>query len=391
MCALLCAATAFAEDRKMPPVVIPTAASNGMGGSHIAYTDTVFALLVNPAAIMRVEQKSTFSLSPSLFNPKRAYDLAASMADIAIATYKGDYAALTGVMDVFSGDDDDTPVGFDLREFPFALAWVADGLGVGLWSRAFMEPSVGGAISLYGDVIMPIGFAMKILETNTQSVDVGITLKPFARVMVHGRKGEWENFSVPVIAGTGFDVGFMYRWDLGLNAGFTLSDIITRGKTVHALRGEEDDYSYYVPFTMNLGLAYDFKIGNFWADAPEFLGNTGIAFAVDWRDIANTFQQGDGRRDFLLDLSAGIEVTLFNMLMLRTGMNQLRPAYGIGVNLGLVQIDAAYYEKEFGTERGQLSAPMVDLTIAVRAKAKERNWSWTERSILGFIAKSDTL
>ncbi|MCL2319307.1 MAG: hypothetical protein FWC45_04425, partial [Treponema sp.] len=43
----------FAADVPMPPVTMPTAASNGFGGHHVAYTDNVFSLLVNPAAMIQ--------------------------------------------------------------------------------------------------------------------------------------------------------------------------------------------------------------------------------------------------------------------------------------------------------------------------------------------------
>jgi len=394
---ILSAVPVFAEDREMPPFAIPTARTTGMGGSFVAYTDTVFGLLVNPAAIMRVQQQSFFAFSPVLFDPMHIYGSLKSVWDVAVAAFGRDMDGLRDGIGALSNNRS-TPLGFDLREFPLALAWVSDGLGIGLWNRFFMSPSLDGAEtqqSLYGDVIMPIGFAMKILETNAQSIDIGITLKPFARVIVNGTLQDFapgsDTPAIPLIAGTGFDIGLMYRWNVGLNIGFTLNDIITRGKTVYAFGSERGDDIYYVPFTMNLGAALDIKIGNFWKTAPGFLANTGIAIAVNWHNIANTLSKASGQRDYLLDMSAGIQITLLDLILLRAGMNEMQPAYGLGVNLGSVQIDAAYYKREFGAERGQISVPMLDLTVAFRQKAKEKNWLWAQQSIIGMIAGSDKL
>jgi len=392
VCLILCSVTVFPQDKKMPPFEIPTARTSGMGGSYAAYTDTVFALLVNPAAITRVGQKSIFGFSPALLNPKRASDIGSSLKN---------FDDLPGILDVFTGD---TPVGFDLREFPFGFAWVSHGLGVGLWSRFFVDPNFAGSqqqLKLYGDVIMPVGFAVKFLETDTQSIDLGITVKPFARVIIQGELDPdilsadgldpLDSSSIPLIAGTGFDLGLMYRWNIGLNVGFTANDIFTRGRTVHALRGDKDDYVYYVPFTMNLGAAYDFKIGNFWTAAPGFLANTGVAFAVNLDDIGAVLSAGYDLQHFFMDyFRAGVQLSMFDMLVVSGGLRGILPTVGIGVNLGPVQIDAAYYEKRFADEQFA-SIPMLELTIAIRPKVKEIEWSWTRKSILGAITKSEKL
>jgi len=400
-CLILCSVTVFPQDKEMPPFQIPTARTSGMGGSYTAYTDTVFGLLVNPASIMRVGQKSVFGFSPALLNPKRAYEVGSSLVDVARVAIKGDFDNLPDILGMFKGGVDDAPVGFDLREFPLGFAWVSNGLGVGLWSRVFVEPGFVGSqkqLKLYGDVILPVGFAIRFLETNTQSIDLGITVKPFARIILQGDldpdilSGDgidpFDSFSVPIIAGTGFDAGFMYRWDIGLNIGFTANDIFTRGRTVYALRGDEDDYIYYVPFTMNFGIAYDFKIGNFAPAAPGWLADTGIAFAVNLDDVAHVFQPGYDPQDLLMDIRAGLQLSLFNVLVVSGGYREKLPTVGLGVNLGSTQIDVAYYKKRFPNEQ---PIPMVELTVAVRPKVKEIDWSWTRRSILGAITRSEKL
>jgi len=398
---LVCVFTAFAENIKMPPFSVPTARSNGMGGTHTAYTDNVFALLVNPAAIMRVRQKSFFVFSSALLSPQSTFGLIKPIQN----AISGDVGTLGDAADVISKrGDGNVPLGFDLRELPLSIAWVADGFGFGVWSRVFVNPNIIGTyvdLNVYGDVILPVGIAVKILETDSHAIDMGFTVKPFARVLVQERMNitdlmEDDNdivnsFSVPLLAGVGFDLGLMYRWDIGLSAGFTIKDIASWGKAVAVIKGDKDNNNYYVPLTFNLGVAYDFKIGHFWTSAPRFLANTGFTLAFDWHDIGNAFYQDDylNHRNVLLDISAGIQFSFNDKYMLRFGMNEMLPAVGFGVNLGPMEIDLAYYGKEFGYEPGMLSVPVLDLTIAFRPKAKPRNWPWAKRSIVGAITRSD--
>jgi hypothetical protein len=399
LCAMMCAAVVFAEDKAMPQLAIPTARSNGMGGSHVAYTDNVFALLVNPAAILRVEQRSFFSLSPSLLNPESTFGLLSTIPNAA----GGDMGALGDAADILSKKKGRVSLGFDLREFPLSIAWVADGFGFGLWDRIFVNPNIIGTnieVNIYADVMLPISFAFKILDTYSHDVDAGITVKPFVRVRGYEKTSimnlmdktdeTFDNMSVPVLAGAGFDLGFLYRWDLGLSAGLTFKDIVTRGAVVTDILGNDTGASYYVPFTMNLGAAYDFKIGRFWTTAPGILANVGITAAIDWRDMINAFQQDDyRRRNAALDLGIGLQFSLYDIFMLRFGMNELLPSFGIGFDLGAIEFDLAYYGKELGLEPGQLSAAAVDLTFSIRPGAKKRDWPWARRSLVGLITGSD--
>jgi hypothetical protein len=397
LCAVLC--TSVFADEAMPQFAIPTAAGNGMGGTHVAYTDNVFALLVNPAAIMRVEQRSFFALSPTLLSPQSTFGLLGPMMDAA----GGDMDALGDAADILSKQKGKIPLGFDLREFPLSIAWVADGFGFGLWNRVFVNPNIIGTnveINAYADVILPVGFAFKILDTDAHSVDAGITVKPFVRVLFSEKMKIMEmmdddfdladSLSVPLIAGAGFDLGFLYRWNIGLSAGLTLDDIVTRGGPITDLAGGNANATYYVPFSMNLGLAYDFKIGRFWTSAPRFFADMGIAFTFDWRNVTNVFQQDDyQKRNAALDIGMGLQITLFNILNLRLGMSEMLPAVGLGADFGPIEIDLAYYGKELGLEPGQLSAAAVDLTFAVRPGAKKRNWPWTRRSLVGLFTHSE--
>jgi hypothetical protein len=301
----------------------------------------------------------------------------------------GDTSALGDAMDVLSKNKGKIPLGFDLREFPLSIAWVADGFGFALWDRIFVNPSIVGTnvvVNAYADVMLPIGFAFRILNTESHSIDAGITLTPFARAMA----SDWvsitelmdndsdflDDISVPLIAGAGVDLGLLYRWDIGLSAGVTFNDVFTRGWVVQDLIGTAgEDNTYYVPFTMDFGVAYELRLA--------FITFT---LAFDYRDIVNFFEQDDYlKRNALLGIGAGFQLGLFNVIKMRVGISDMLPSVGLGFDLGPFEIDAAYYGKEFGNEPGTLSAAAMDLTIAIRPGAKKRNWPWTRGSLIGLF------
>ncbi|MCL2373982.1 MAG: hypothetical protein FWC65_01910 [Treponema sp.] len=375
---------AFAERIAMPPIGMPTAASSGFGGTHVAYTDNVFALLVNPAAMMRVQQRSFFTIAGSLFSPQSVFQITDSVIDMVSS---GNTAAFGNMADALSRNNGKIVLGLELREFPLSIAWVANGLGFGLWNHTFVKAEIVGTTvraAAYSDIMLPIGLAFRVLDLNRHSIDAGFTVKPFLRMIVRETAsimdlmGNYDlDFTVPVIAGGGLDLGLLYRWDGGLQVGLTFTDVLFHGAVVGNLAGAEDANTYYIPFAINAGISQSFRIAKF----------LGITFAADWRDIGNAFNQTDylNSRNFLLDFGAGIQVSLFDTFFLRAGMSEMLPAAGFGIYLGALRIDAAYYGREFGYEPGQLSAAVVDVGISIRPKTEKRNWGWTRRSVMGLF------
>jgi len=381
--AVLMAFPVFAERVAMPPLAMPTAASNGFGGTHVAYTDNVFALLVNPAAMMRTRQRSFFTLAPSVFNPQATFDISKSVMDMVSSS---DTTNFGNMADTLSKQEGKIALGVELREFPLSIAWVANGFGFGLWNRTFVKADIIGdyvKADVYSDVMLPVGFAFKILDLNRHTIDGGLTLKPFVRVKAAQQAYITDlmddadfDFNIPVIAGGGLDMGLLYRWGKVLQVGFTFTDIFSQGTVMADLGDIKDTNSYYIPFAMNAGVSFNFK-----------LGIIGLVLAADWRDIGNAFDQNDylNNRNYLLDFGIGAQISLFDVVYFRVGMNEMLPAAGLGLNLGALKIDLAYYGREFGYEPGQLSTAVVDLSISIRPGAKARNWAWTRGSVFGLF------
>lgn len=404
LCLLFRALAVFAEDIEMLPVVIPTARNNGMGGDHVAYTDNVYALLVNPAAILQVRQNGMGAFSASLIDPVKTFNTLTSLGDMIWGVFNGDMGAFAKLLEIYTKKGG-KPLGFDLREFPLSFAWVSNGLGVGIWNRIFIDQTAVGSQTqhnLYCDVVLPISVAFPIVGTDSHSLDIGITLKPFARIIVQGELDEptltsddldpasFDTHSIPLIAGTGIDAGLLYRWDKGFSAGFTVNDIITRGRTINTLRGDSDN-DYHIPMTMNLGVAYELKIGTFFPTVPDFLGNTGITVAADWRDILAVFWQDNTFKyqNIWQKINAGIEVTLLDMIMVRCGISNLQFVAGAGINIASFQIDASYSTKEFRNKSEHFTAPVLELTFCYRPRAKESNWFWAQNPLIGYSGSNN--
>jgi hypothetical protein len=397
MAALCCAAVIFAEETRveMPRFEIPSARSSGFGGSHIAYTDNVSALLVNPAAIMRVRQRSFFAPSFTLLSPQKTIKVAGKIGS-------DDFGAALEDLNN-PNNPGKISLGLGLNEFPISIAWVADGFGFGVWNRVFVNANIIGTTAeatVLADLIIPVGFAFKILDTDAHDVDAGVTVKIFGRGYGHKPVNALEaiddfgalvdDLGAPVIMGVGLDLGFIYRWNIGLSAGITFDDIFTHGGEIARIGGGKKEDGYYVPFSLNIGIAYDLKIGNLLKAAPGFLAKSGLVFAFDWHNFDLLFVTDNPylKRNPVLGIGMGLEFNFADILKVRGGINEMLPAFGFGFDLGALEIDVAYYGKELGLEPGQMPTAAVDLTFAIRPDAKERHWPWTRTSLVESISKT---
>jgi hypothetical protein len=364
--------TAFAED--MAPLAVSSTRSLGMGGTHVAYTDDVYALFVNPAALRRANQGSVLELSPATLGP--VFDVLdmVNSSGKDLTSSLGDFAKKTGGK---------IPIGFDLRG-PFSIGYTANGMGFGFWDRVHLDASIIGtdiSASVLIDFILNYGMSFSILSTENHAVDAGFAVKPFVRAKADlevtaldaiggGLDDIMDEFNIPLIAGAGLDLGFMYRFRGNLSAGLTIDDVYTGGGRVSTLVGDEKgDSSYRVPTTLNLGAAYTLR--------P--LPWMNLAFMLDYRDFTNLFFADDfTRKNPILNLAFGAEVSMLQIFKLRIGLNEMLPAAGIGFVLKAFQFNAAIYGKELSNEPGGFSTYALDLSIAIRPGTKAKTWPWSQ-------------
>jgi hypothetical protein len=368
---------AFAED--MAPLAMPSTRSLGMGGTHVAYTDDVYALFVNPAALQNANQGSVVDVAPGVVGPFfDLLDLATSSGDDLIGAL-GDFAAKT---------KGKIPLGVDLR-FPLSAGYTGNGLGFGLWNRFNLDLRVIGTdidAAALADVIMNFGMSFNILNMGNHVVDAGFVVKPFLRAKgdmnmtaldaIGGDSDLFDKFNVPLIAGAGLDLGFMYRFFKDLAVGITIDDVYTGGGRVATLFGDDDGVSAYrVPITLNMGAAYTLQ--------P--LPWLSLAFMLDYRDVINLFSAGNyTKKNPILNLALGTEIGILQFFKLRFGLNEMLPAVGIGLEAKAFQFNVAIYGKELGLEPGGFSTYGLDVSIAIRPQTKQRNRPWG-RPILNSI------
>jgi hypothetical protein len=370
---LLCGVLAASFAENMAPLEMPTTRSLGMGGTHVAYTDDVYALFVNPAALQRANQGSAFEFSPAFVGP--LFDL------IDLASSSG--SDFTGALGDFAKDSGGKiPIGIELRG-PLSVGYTANGLGFGLWDRVHGEAKVIGtdiSASVLADLILNFGMSFSVLSMGNHEVDAGFVVKPFMRAKAGldltaldaiggGLDDITEEFNVPLIAGAGFDLGFMYRFHKDLAVGLTIDDVYTGGGRVATLYGDDDGVSSYrVPATLNMGVAYTLQ------PIPWL----GLAFMLDYRDVTNLFNADDyTKRNPILNLAFGTELGILQFLKLRFGLNEMLPAAGLGLVAKAFQFNVAIYGRELGYEPGGFSTYGLDLSISVRPETKERNWPWS--------------
>jgi hypothetical protein len=334
--------------------------------------------------MLRVEEWSFFSLSASLANPRAVSDAADSLNRLlfsqdGVLFSAAPVSAALGktAQSLRAQNGQPLALGLSFREFPLSIAWVVNGFGFALWSNTAVEAEISetaAKTTVYSDVLLPVGFAFKLIETEEHSLDGGFTLKPFVRVLVRENlsidnllNNTADNPATPVIAGGGLDLGFLYRWSGGFQAGLTFANVLSNGTVAANLTDTADNSAYYIPLAVNAGVSYTHRLSSDFA----------FTFAADWRDIGAA-----ENRDARLNFGAGAEVSLFDKLYFRVGMNEMLPSAGAGIHLGVLKIDAAVYGREFGEKPGQLSTAAVDLSVSIRPRAEAKSWSWAETPLL---------
>jgi hypothetical protein len=386
---LLClSAVIFAEQKQMAPLGFPSTAANGMGGPHVAYTSDIYALFVNPAALQWANQASIFEISPTLIGPldKLAKSGSSIMGALKGDDSEGDSNPFASLSDIIDGGK--LSIGMDMRG-PLSVGYTANGLGFGLFSRVFVDARIIGTDvdgTAYADVMLPFGMSFNVLRLQDHEVAAGFVLKPFVRAMTDIELSALDfvsggdiSIAVPMLAGLGSDLGFLYRFKRDLALGLTLGDLYTFGAKMNDISGTTTDEIYRVPLSLNLGAAYTFRLVNFWETAPRALQSAYIAAMVDWRSMNNIFTWNDRlHRNPILDLGMGAEFGFFNFLKFRVGLRDMLPMVGLGLEPRVFKFNVAIYGKELGSEPGINSTMALDLSIALRLETKKRNWPWSK-------------
>jgi hypothetical protein len=377
ICLFFVSAVPAVLGQSVSPFTFPTPRTNGFGGPHVAYTDDINAIFVNPAVFRDIKQiafgEITLGVHGDVFG----------LANIIAKPSQGSGDFDTGAIEDFAKKSGGKiPFGVDVRG-PIAAGWVGKGFGFGLFDRAYMDGALIGTnfrTSANMDMIINFGMSFDFLEKGRHDLNWGFMTKLFGRGLF-SVKGAIIDMSqdfdslltdnpMDIIIGGGVDLGLRYIFADNLTVGLVIGDLISPSAIRHyyfksdesdgsasELTYDDMDFEFFaIRPRVNTGVAYRMKPLSFLA----------LAFMADYRDLINLFENDYSTKNPILNIGLGIEAKFFNIIALRLGMNEMLPALGIGFHFGIIAIDFAYYGKELSNEPGKLSTYAMDLGILFR-------------------------
>jgi hypothetical protein len=271
------------------------------------------------------------------------------------------------------------------------LAYIGNGLGLGLvlqMDSFVFGPSVAG---LAGDTVATLsligGYAYSF---NVLGIDlsVGAALRPLARIhtplsneaaldLLHAFAGEKAVFSALNDeaalhgVGLGIDLGLIARIG-SFRLGVSVRDVggtpiiyktspfsavmSSLGTNLVFPEGNAVGETYMIPMSINAGIAY--KPG--WGDSG---GPVDLILHAEVQDLAELFEAD---RDLWTHLHIGAEVSLWDRIALRAGLNQGYLTFGVGFDLFYAFLDIAYFTRELGESLGEEPSSGFALEFALR-------------------------
>jgi opacity protein-like surface antigen len=355
------------------PFTFSQAKWSAYGGPHIAYSNDIATLLVNPALLKPIKQIAFGQIGLGIQGD--VFGLGGVAADLVTSSDGGKLD--TRSLEKFTKDSGGkVPFGLDIR-LPLASGYIGNGWGIGFFNRVYTDFSLIGtnvkaAANL--DFMINFGMAFDFLQIGDHDLDWGFTTRLFNRETTLLRNGlltiaqdadEFtKNIPFSMIFGGGLDLGLKYSYGKHLTAGLVLDDIISPSY----IRNYTTDFSQ---FNYN-----NDKKFNFWGVNPRLNAGAAYTFAplkwlemsvmLDYRDIVNIFNNDYSTRNPILNLGIGTEITFIKHFSIRAGLNDMLPAIGLGFDISFFKLDFSYYGKELSNEPGGMSTYAFDLDFLFR-------------------------
>lgn len=321
----------------------------GMGGAFVAVADDENALYYNPAGLKHV-QKSTFTILNPIVKLGKDYsklqnavdDIDKATTDAAKAEAANKYIPLN------------VSAGVSLSPYYLSPTFSAAIFGAGNIRAEIVDKTkptirLQGAMDVTGIVAYPYAFSDKL------SLGASLSITNRGRYMCKTANG-CNNVGGAVELGVvdlkpGEDVSDKIEQKkatgIGIDLGalYTLNEKVTLGASIYNLFSTKFDYDVYsnsIPGTVTIGMQYD---PSAMMASMSFLKDTKVAV-----DIDRFFSGGS----LWKKLHIGVESKLSDMLDLRLGLNAGWPTFGLGLKLGFLNLDYAYFQEERGGYAGQL-------------------------------------
>lgn len=354
-------------------IVPPSPRAAALGGFHAAAAVGFDAIFENPAGFANPE--------PELSVSRLTINLSGPIFDIASIATSGSadiMAALPSLLDPKGR----LYISADMAG-PLAFGYVGKGLGFGLFNRTILTLDAASLLSatmeLAEEILLTGGYAHRFTLGDGNFLDLGIQAKGFARTGVVDSGSALdvvERMTDPAaldtalpfvtVTGLGLDLGLRWTTPIGLSIG-----LVGRDAYSPALMSEYSSFadfrdspsatriygpeSVLVPADISFGLLYEMPFA--------FLDRIGARLVVmlDYLDILDLFAIIP--RNPILNVSAGAELVLLDILSLRAGIKDALPSAGFGIDLSACTFSLAMYGRELGLEPG--SRPVYNLLVSL--------------------------
>lgn len=207
-----------------------------------------------------------------------------------------------------------------------------------------------------GDVMAVGSASMRVPLAQLGDLSLGVTGKATRRYLTTQQQSlsdlsQAEPFYVLTANSLSADVGMLYRVNPfflpgRISVGAAFYDILSTGfpyeaqHTINTYQATRDGEQKTESWASNhVRLSPSFRLGSAWL-LPE-LGNlmTATALMLDYADSVDTY----ARLDFWHRFGLGAQTTVGQTFSFRLGLRQGQPSYGLGVHLGRITLDYAYY------------------------------------------------
>lgn len=350
----------------VPDISFDTIRRMGMGGAATTITYDDSAIMINPAGLARVK-------GATIKAPRLGLDIGTSFWDASskLSQLKSASDDNLAVIDSLVG----TKGSVRFRLAPL-VALTNRGFGLGLYGGTDFHLQINSEGSLdmagYGDGVAGLGLARQISLFDT-NIDIGVALKSISRATVYDKlTGRTEihlnesdfiqrindgtlpdAFSQYMSSGVGIDVGFLSDltlFDMPATVGGVIRNIGT------TLTGQKSVGTGNATFsrTVSTALPVVSVVGLSVTPKLPIIGD--VLLAIDYQ-----FAPAD---DMYNSLKMGFEKTLFyDVVHIRGGIQQGYLVAGVGLDLRVLHIDFAYYDRELGTKPGDIPDPMYALQV----------------------------
>jgi len=361
---LFISAQAFTFEPVRPLIVSGRTA--GYGGAYSAIEAGFDTLTTNPAALAYVDKEWSVA--------RLAVNVSGPLFDLPVIAQSDDMVlSILGLV----ADNNGVYIGMNMTG-PVAFGKVDRNFGFGIFNRTIASadiPSISRATILSGEEILLVGgYGLNVWENGKNSLAVGLQMKGFFQSFVY-ESGTASTLldtfmnmdieGIPAVLSTGFgiDVGMLYRLGENFSAALTCKDLYTPVfSTKYAnidsyMAGEPDEETLYdrLPLDLSAGVAFFIPLPERWSTISDW------KVMLDYRnalDLLNPLY-----RNPVLNIAAGTEIVLLDVVSLRAGISDTYLSTGLGLDLTLCQIDFAMYGTEMGLDPG--IRPLLNMVLSV--------------------------